>query len=284
MKFNKLNFFLFFCFAFSFNHIAGELKMKMRPETNLPKHIFFDVGHVLVKPSLAYVIWQIGPKKIAKYIWKYKKTVSRQFLQKRLFDYINTCSNLPTHDSILSCEQPIPQIIYQWVIGKIDSQELLNYINQDHPSKNSFFDSDVERDLVLATANLFKPEVHVGIQREISAMISLFKECAKAYPGRVYILSNWDKSCALLKTEFSDIFNTIDQDHIIFSANIGCAKPDHEIFDYIANQFKLKKSQCILIDDMPENIAGIARWGGHGILYTDVYQTQKQLRDLLLDK
>jgi FMN phosphatase YigB (HAD superfamily) len=263
------------------NSMGGDLKMSIGHDTKLPKHIFFDVGHVLVKPSLAYVIWQLGPKKIAKYFWKYKKMISREFLQKRLFDYINHCSGLPTHNSIISCGQPIPQIVYDWVIGKIDSQTLLNYIHQDRPEQKTFFDSEIEQDLVFAAANLFKSKIHVGVQREIGSMVCFFKECARAYPGRVYILSNWDKSCSLLKTEFADIFNTIADDHIVFSAQVGCAKPDSEIFEYISDHFNLEKSQCILIDDLPENITGITKWGGHGILYSDVYQTQKELEKLL---
>lgn len=246
-----------------------------------PKHIFFDVGHVLVKPSLVYVIWQIGPKKIAQYIWRYKKMVTREFLQKRLFDYLNLCSGLPTHNTVFSCGQPIPKIIYDWISGKIDSEILLNYIHQDHVAKNTFFDSKIERELVFATANLFRPKIHIGVQREVNSMTALFKKCAKDYPGRVHILSNWDQSCTLLTQEFSDIFNTISQDQIVFSANIGCTKPDPEIFDYIAKKFNLEKSQCILIDDMPENIAGITKWGGHGILYTDAHQTKKQLLEKL---
>lgn len=258
------------------------LKPKKRKKINMePKHIFFDVGHVLVKPSLVCVIWEIGPKKIAKYIWRYKKIVTRASLQKRLFDYLNLCSGLPTHSSVLSCGQPIPKIIYDWISGKINSERLINYILQDHPAKQTFFDSQIEQDLVLATANLFRPKVHIGVQREINSMTWLLKTCAKKYPGRVHILSNWDQSCTLLTQEFSDIFNVIPSDKIIFSANIGCAKPDHEIFDYIAKKFNLDRSQCILIDDMPENIAGITKWGGHGILYTDAYQTQKQLKKLI---
>lgn len=282
MKINQLISLLFFGIFFLFHNMMGNLKMTADYVANKEKHIFFDVGHVLVKPSLVYAFWQVGPRKIANFIWKHKKLVSREFLQKRLFEYINHCSGQPTHASIISCNQPIPQIVYDWVIGKIDSESLLNYIHQNRPAKKTFFDSDEERELVLATANLFKSNVHVTIQRKIQSMVCFFQECAKAYPGKVYILSNWDKSCALLKTEFPDIFNAIADDHIIFSANVGCAKPDRAIFDCISTRFNLQPSQCILIDDLPENIAGITKWGGHGILYVDNYKTHRELEKLLV--
>lgn len=235
----------------------------------------------MVKPVLADVIWQIGPKKILRYLWHYHKFTSREFLQKRLFDYINYCSQQPTHDSIISCGQKIPLIVYEWVIGKINSQQLLNFIHADHPAKNSFFDSKIERDLVFAAANLFKTNIHIGIQREIITMSDLFKKCVQKYPGRVHILSNWDLSCDLLVARFAELFGLVKPEDLIFSCYAGCAKPDHEIFNYAAQKFGLQNEQCILIDDMPENINGIAQWGGHGILYIDANSTRRKLSELI---
>ena len=246
-------------------------------ENKLPKHIFFDVGHVLVKPILIAVIWQVGPRKIWRYFWKYKKIISRASLQKKLFDYLNYCSQQPTHNSITSCGQEIPQIIYEWITGTKNSTDLLTYIHEQYKTHHEFFDSNIERDLIFATAKLFSVKTHISVQRTIDCMVDLFQECAQKYPGRVHILSNWDLSCNLLKLKYPQIFKTISEHDIIFSCNAGFAKPDSQIFDYAAQKLGLQPQQCILIDDMPANIAGITKWGGHGILHINTCKTKKQL-------
>ena len=140
------------------------------------KHIFFDVGHVLVTPSALHALWYIGPQTILKYILYYKKIPARTLLQKRLFDFINYATALPTHASIHSCSCELPQIMYEWIVGKKTTVELLSTINNS-PLKDQFFDSAAERDLVLGLTNLFKPEYLI-----MFIVFTLFNQAFKAQP------------------------------------------------------------------------------------------------------
>lgn len=249
-------------------------------------YIFFDVGHVLVKSSIPHAIWHIGPKSIGSYLWQEQKFSGRSALQRRLFAYMDQITKLPTHDSITSCNRVLPGIMYNWITGSETSENMLRTL-RTHSDRNTFFKSDAERDLVLASANIFEPEVYVGIHREIPQMVQLLKDCLKKYPGRVYILSNWDESCTLLKAKFPEIFKDIPDDHIIFSYEAHCAKPDKEIYDFAAQKAGLdcKKTEdrekCILIDDGEENIKGIRNWGGKGVYHVDPRTTRQELVGIL---
>lgn len=261
------------------NSFAQKQKRCPLPQNNA-KYIFFDVGHVLFKPSKTHAAWQIGPKNLLRYCFKHRQIPSREFLQKRLFEYINHCTNLEVHASITSCGCQIPGLIYQWLTGKASTNVMLCSL-KDHPAKDYFFASHAERDLVLATTNIFIPEKFIAMQYPVTEMIDLMQECAKKYPNRVYIVSNWDESCNLLKERYSNIFDAIPQDHIFFSHEVGCCKPDAEIFDLVANKFNLDPNQCILIDDLTENITGFQQWGGQGILHINPRKTRRQLQKFL---
>lgn len=249
-------------------------------------HIFFDVGHVLVKSSIPHAVWHIGPKSISNYLWQEQRFAGRSALQGRLFAYMDQITGLPTHDSITSCDRVLPGIMYNWITGTETSANLLDTL-RTHPDKDTFFKSDAERDLVLASANIFEPEVYVGIHREISEMVQLLKDCLEKYPEQVYILSNWDESYGLLKTKFPEIFKNIPDDHIIFSYEVGCAKPDKEIYDFAARTAGLDcdkdedRTKCILIDDGKENIDGIESWGGNGVYHVDPRTTRQELAERL---
>jgi HAD superfamily hydrolase (TIGR01509 family) len=247
------------------------------------KHIFFDMGHVLVRPAISTLLWQIGPKNILNYIFYYRRPVYRKFVQQKLFAYINYCSNLPTHDSLKFDGEYVPNFLYLWITGQKNSSELLDYL-KNHPAQESFFDSVAERDLILASLNILNPEINVDMHQAMPGMINLLKKCAQKYPGHVYILSNWDESCMLLKAKFPEIFAAVPETNIIFSHDVHCAKPEHTFFDLITKRFGIASADCILIDDMPENIASFQAWGGCGILHKDFKNTRAKLFKLLNEK
>lgn len=54
-----------------------------------------------------------------------------------------------------------------------------------------------------------------------------------------------------------------------FSCKIGVRKPD--MFLYVFDKLGVSPSQCVLIDDRPENVNGFLRLGGKGIFFTECY-------------
>ncbi len=52
----------------------------------------------------------------------------------------------------------------------------------------------------------------------------------------------------------NEIFSLFDG--MVFSGEIGIAKPDKEIFEYILTKYNLKREECLFIDDSKINIKG----------------------------
>ena len=99
----------------------------------------------------------------------------------------------------------------------------------------------------------------------IDETISLISELKKKN-YKLYILSN-------APVYFSQIISYFDIvkmfDGIVISGNLKMAKPDRPIYEYILNKYKLVPSECLFIDDRPENISGAEKCGINGIVFKD---------------
>jgi HAD superfamily hydrolase (TIGR01509 family) len=74
---------------------------------------------------------------------------------------------------------------------------------------------------------------------------------------------------------------TIDLfDHLIFSYEVGCLKPDGRFYLAAAAAAGLPAASCIFIDDIEENVAGARNAGLTGLLYTDTPSLIAGLRRL----
>ena len=62
-------------------------------------------------------------------------------------------------------------------------------------------------------------------------------------------------------------------DVVVLSSEVGMVKPFAEIYTYAAAELHVQPSECVMIDDLQENIDGARAAGRHGI----VYHTQPQL-------
>ena len=63
---------------------------------------------------------------------------------------------------------------------------------------------------------------------------------------------------------------TIDLfDHLIFSYEVGCLKPDARFYLAAAAAAGLPAASCIFIDDLLENVEGARKAGLKGLLYAD---------------
>jgi epoxide hydrolase-like predicted phosphatase len=69
-------------------------------------------------------------------------------------------------------------------------------------------------------------------------------------------------------------------DHIFASHLIGCAKPQNEVFSFVANALKVQMSECVLVDDTVLNVERAKAVGWRGILFGGTAQLQRDLSDL----
>lgn len=75
-----------------------------------------------------------------------------------------------------------------------------------------------------------------------------------------------------------DLFDTV-----VLSSDVGILKPDPRIFELVAQKLGVSTSDCVMIDDVKDNIDGAISSGMKGIVFTSVDQTKHDL-ELLLRK
>jgi putative hydrolase of the HAD superfamily len=82
-------------------------------------------------------------------------------------------------------------------------------------------------------------------------------------PYRIGILSNTDISLEERIRDGLGIRNLFD--HVVSSAVVGMAKPDHRIYRLAADRLGLPTAECVFIDDAERNVAAAREVGMAGI-------------------
>ncbi len=70
-------------------------------------------------------------------------------------------------------------------------------------------------------------------------------------------------------------------DVVVQSGDEGVTKPHPRIFDIAAERLGLEPEDCVMVDDLPENIAGADAAGMHGVVYGNLRDLKKELGKLL---
>ena len=75
------------------------------------------------------------------------------------------------------------------------------------------------------------------------------------------------------ENQLDDVF-----DEVVISGDEGVTKPHPQIFELIAEKMHLTVEECLMVDDLPENIAGADAAGMKGIVYGNFYNFQKDIQ------
>lgn len=78
------------------------------------------------------------------------------------------------------------------------------------------------------------------------------------------------------KHQLHDLF-----DAVVLSGEEGIAKPHPRIYELIAERLGVKPSECVMIDDLPENCAGADAAGMRSIFYVSNEQCLDELSALI---
>ena len=70
-------------------------------------------------------------------------------------------------------------------------------------------------------------------------------------------------------------------DAMIFSHNVNLTKPDHRIFELMADRLAVEPSDCVLVDDIGANCSGARETGMQAVVYHDLAQARRELEKLL---
>jgi putative hydrolase of the HAD superfamily len=72
-------------------------------------------------------------------------------------------------------------------------------------------------------------------------------------------------------------------DDLVMSFQVGCRKPEREIFDLAAAKAGARPAQCVLVDDIEANCAGAREAGWQAVHFTDTTRAIAGLELLMLD-
>lgn len=115
----------------------------------------------------------------------------------------------------------------------------------------------------IVSADHIRNESLVGIVRSLRADF------------KVGLLSNVGRD--LIARLFSEEEVSTLFDAVVLSSEVGMVKPYPEIFELMADRLDVRPDECLMIDDMPDNIAGAESVGMQGI----VFKTNDELESTL---
>jgi len=255
-------------FMASFNPIIS------KPAIGKDKYyVFFDLGDVLLESDHLKAFMD-NKGTFIKYLFKHG-VPSSHYLKRRMFELMDYQTKLPRGTAV-NDNMPMPQIMCDWLKGKVSSQELVDIVTNIQVN-DPFFKSKKEAQVLISMVKQMLPENLVNIHRT-TKLLKTFQACCKHDANRVCILSNWDSSSLqLLKAKFPEIFSQINDKQIIFSGELGCNKPDPIIYALAANQVGVHPCHCILIDDQAINVQAARKCGWKGIVHTDKNETAEIL-------
>jgi putative hydrolase of the HAD superfamily len=99
----------------------------------------------------------------------------------------------------------------------------------------------------------------------------------KAAGVRTAILSNMGTDVLrALRRDFSWLS---DFDVLIWSCEAGCAKPDPSIYSHAIEKLGIPAGEALFIDNLEENIAAARAAGLQGIVFRDIAQLSRELKD-----
>jgi FMN phosphatase YigB (HAD superfamily) len=126
---------------------------------------------------------------------------------------------------------------------------------------------------------IFNPKLFAKRCAISQEMVTFIKTCKKE-GYRVCILSNWDAdSFKRLRKKYADFFELFACEDIFISSQLGMAKPDFAIYEYVR---KKVNGFCVFIDDQYENLEMAQQCGIHTIHFAgDAIRAFNELVNLI---
>jgi putative hydrolase of the HAD superfamily len=82
------------------------------------------------------------------------------------------------------------------------------------------------------------------------------------------------------QTELDELF-----DVVVLSSDVGMVKPDPEIFKYTCEKLGLLPDECMMVDDIRDNIASANSLGMYGVVFNTTDEFLSDVRqDITLDR
>lgn len=118
-----------------------------------------------------------------------------------------------------------------------------------------------------------------GTNKYNQSIIDWVHELKQSGQFKIGMLSNINRDWMNLTLPFFEKDKLFDA--MVLSGDVNLVKPDPAIFTLIAAKLAVVPGECVMIDDLLENIEGARLAGMQGIVYVSKDQTQAELNNLL---
>jgi putative hydrolase of the HAD superfamily len=115
-----------------------------------------------------------------------------------------------------------------------------------------------------------------GFLTPIEQTIELIRRLGNT-ANRLFVLSNMQLASIAHLEQQHDIWELFRG--VVISSRIRKVKPDIEIYRYLLDQYQLRPSETVFIDDVPENLEAAASLGIRTIRFFDAAQCERALLD-----
>lgn len=231
--------------------------------------VFFDIGHVLLTPSIPQAVYAAGIKDGLKLAFTSPLSLING---KKIFDSL--CAEMVrlAGQKIVTTDKKYKGIqswLEYWLDGTLPSSECKKYFLQ---AVENVCSNKREKRVFRNVANLiFDPQNLASIFTPVKEMEELIKYCLSK-GLKVGIISNFDSETfkAILKKGHVPAINTIDKHNsslVIISADHDMKKPYAPIFEKACTAAGGKPEECFFIDDLTENVEVAKNLGMHTVQF-----------------
>jgi epoxide hydrolase-like predicted phosphatase len=230
------------------------------PKSSAQLTIIFDLGGVVLETKSAMQF--IGISKLLAYAMTQNPVILPQTIKKSLLDFLHEIHERHPQEVNAQDDQGnlLPQCMCYWMKGTHSPEQLRESIDAMFAVR----EKNIENSVIQAiTHMMFTPELFSQTQHLVPATVQLIHEL-KAQGHKLYILSNFcSASFNLIKERHSDFFALFDG--IVISAEVGCIKPDPNIYAHILTTHNIDPKTACFIDDLSINLEAAQEFGIHTI-------------------
>lgn len=141
--------------------------------------------------------------------------------------------------------------------------------------------SQFERDLA---AELSRRGVRVDPDGLLDRMLAGLEEPEPRMHALVRAARRAGLRTALLSNSWGNTYDRTGWDEmfevVVISGEVGMRKPEARIFTHTVEQLGLEPAQCVMVDDLPSNVAGAEAVGMHAVLHREVAATVRAVAGL----
>ncbi len=112
-----------------------------------------------------------------------------------------------------------------------------------------------------------------GLEAPEPRMHALVRAARQAGLRTALLSNSWGNTYD--RTGWDDMFEVV-----VISGEVGMRKPEARIFTHTVERLGLAPQQCVMVDDLPSNVAGAEAVGMHAVLHREVDTTVRTISGL----